>query len=105
SHPVVHQWAFHIQSVLQRAELSQLAAVLIGYAAPNNQAEEYHQKRRQLIPHIESWMQRMDKITANTTAEDYDDPAALHMMGELLGEEGNMEKSEKMYQRALKSFK
>jgi tetratricopeptide (TPR) repeat protein len=103
THPVVHQWAFHIQDKHQRAELSRLAVLVIGYAVPDKYAAEYHQKQRQLFPHTESWIERMERGTADTMTEVNEEVLyALHMMGMLLSDQGNLGKAEKMYQRALK---
>lgn len=103
THPVVHQWAFHIQDQDQRAELSRLAVLIIGYAVPDKYTTtEYHQKQRQLFPHAESWIERMEREMANTMAEVNGEVShALHMMGALLSDRGNLGKAEKMYQRAL----
>ncbi|KAL2368978.1 hypothetical protein RJ035_004831 [Blastomyces gilchristii] len=105
THPVVHQWAFHIQNEFQQAELSRLAVLIIGYAVPDEYTTEYHPKQRQLIPHAESWMERMGRTTVNTEAEVNEDISyALHMMGVLLSDRGNLEKAEKMYQHALEDY-
>ncbi|KAF3397529.1 Nephrocystin-3 [Talaromyces pinophilus] len=104
-HPVVHQWAFHIQDTHQRAELSKLAILVIGYAVPDKHATEYHQKQWQLFPHAESCIERMERATADTMAEANEEVSyALHMMGILLSDQGNLGKAEKMYQRALEGF-
>ena len=105
THPVVHQWAFHIQKEYHRAELSRLAVLIIGYAVPDEYATEYHQKQRQLFPHAESWMERMERTTVNTEAEvDEKMLYALHRIGMLLSDQGKLEKAEKMYQRALEGY-
>ncbi|OKL55669.1 hypothetical protein UA08_08961 [Talaromyces atroroseus] len=102
THPVVHQWAFHIQDEHQRTELSRLAVLVIGYAVPDMHATEYHQKQRQLFPHAESWIERMERATADTIIEVNKEVSyALHRMGMLLSDRGNLLKAEKMYQRAL----
>lgn len=44
THSVVHQWAFHMQDKHQRAELSRVAVLVIGYTVPDKHATEYHQK-------------------------------------------------------------
>ena len=96
THPVVHQWAFHIQDEYQRAELSRLAVLIIGYAVPGEYDTEYHPKQRQLIPHAESWMERMERAKVNTEAEVNEDMSnALHTMGMLLFDRGNLGKAEK----------
>jgi tetratricopeptide (TPR) repeat protein len=101
THPVVHQWAFHIQNKHQRVELSRLAFLVLGYAVPDKHTTEYHQKQRQLIPHAESCIERMERATADTMAEVFEVSYALNVMGILLLEQGNLVKAEKMYQRAL----
>jgi tetratricopeptide (TPR) repeat protein len=105
THPVVHQWAFHIQDEHQRAELSRLALLIIGYAVPDKYATEYHQKQRQLFAHAESWLERTEREIANTMADVNGEVSyALHMMGTLLSARGNLGKAEKMYQRALEGY-
>ncbi|KAL3703899.1 hypothetical protein TMatcc_009589 [Talaromyces marneffei ATCC 18224] len=105
THPVVHEWAFHIQDKHQRAELSRLAVLVIGYAVPDKHATEYHQKQRQLFAHAESCIERMERATADTMTEVNEEVSyALHMMGILLSDRGNLGKAEKMYQRALEGY-
>lgn len=106
THPVVHQWAFHIQDRYQRVELSRLAVLVIAYAVPDEHATEYHQKQRQLVPHAESCIANMERATADTMTEvDKEVSEALHMMGILFSDRGNLGKAEKMYLRALEGKK
>jgi tetratricopeptide (TPR) repeat protein len=106
THPVVHQWAFHIQDKHQRAELSRLAVLVIGYAVPDKHATDYHQKQRQLFPHAESCVERMERVAADTMAEVSEEVSyASHRMGILLAERGNLGEAEKMYKWALEGYK
>ena len=102
THPVVHQWAFHIQDQEQRAELSRLALLMIGYAVQKDDATEYHLKHRELFPHAEFWAEKTECITVGDDAIFVAEvPYALNRMGILFRERGNLAKAEKAYQRAL----
>jgi tetratricopeptide (TPR) repeat protein len=105
THPVVHQWAFHIQNEYQRAELSRLAAVTLGYAIPDENSPEYHPKQQQLLPHAEAWIERMEQRTENTDPSFSDrELFAIHNIGTLFSDRGNLGKAEKMLQRALEGY-
>jgi tetratricopeptide (TPR) repeat protein len=53
THPVVHQWAFHIQDDSQRTALSWLAVVLVGLAVPSKHEKDFWETQTKLLPHAE----------------------------------------------------
>lgn len=102
THPVVHQWAFHVQNEYQRKELSRLAILVIGHAVPMKDDDEAQSMQRQLLPHAESWMERTEQMTLDTPSEtDREMPYVLHRVGILFSDRGKLNKAERMYRRAL----
>ena len=53
THPVVHQWAFHMQDDSQRTALSWLAVVLVGLAVPSEREKNFWETQTKLLPHAE----------------------------------------------------
>ena len=53
THPVVHQWALHIQDERQRTALSRLAVMLVGLAVPMTEEKEYWKMQARLLLHAE----------------------------------------------------
>jgi len=51
THPVVHQWALHMQDETQRVNLARLAVIVIGWVLPNEYAEEFLTMQRRLFAH------------------------------------------------------
>ncbi|KAF2797949.1 purine and uridine phosphorylase [Melanomma pulvis-pyrius CBS 109.77] len=52
-HPVVHQWALHMQDDRQQTALSWLAVVLVGLAVPMKTEKKYWETQARLLPHAE----------------------------------------------------
>lgn len=69
THPVVHQWALHIQDEKQRAELSWLAIVLVGFAMPRIADDNYWEMQIPLIPHAERCKKRIKKAMEDGTEQ------------------------------------
>lgn len=53
THPVVHQWAFHMQDASQRTALSWLAVVLVGLAVPSTHDRNFWETQTRLFLHAE----------------------------------------------------
>lgn len=53
THPVVHQWAFHVQDVEQRAIFTWLAVVVVGLAVPHKHEKEHSKEQRRLLAHAQ----------------------------------------------------
>jgi len=69
THPVVHQWALHIQNDGQRAELSWVAIIAIGLAVPNKDERKYWETQIRLLPHA----QRCKKSITGATNDKFRD--------------------------------
>jgi tetratricopeptide (TPR) repeat protein len=54
THPVVHRWAYYFQGKDSRVKLAQLAAMIVGFAVPNNISRESSIIRRRLLPHAKA---------------------------------------------------
>jgi len=52
-HPVVHQWAFHMQDEEQRVVFTRLAVVAVGWAVPDRSEKEYATVQCRLLPHAQ----------------------------------------------------
>jgi len=109
-HPVVHQWALHIQSDGQRAELSWVAIIAVGLAVPDVDERKYWETQIRLLPHA----QRCGKSITEVTNDKFEDHElngqkeennallwAVHNLGTLYRDCGKLDEAEKMYMRAL----
>ncbi len=59
AHPVVHEWARHIQDEEQQAELARLAVAVVGFAVPHAAEKEYWILQRRLRSHAQRCWQRI----------------------------------------------
>ena len=112
-HPVVHQWALHIQNDGQRAELSWVAIVAVGLAVPDTHERKYWETQIRLLPHA----QRCEKSITEATDDKFEEHeldgqkeennvllSAVHNLGTLYKDRGRLDEAEKMYMRALEGF-
>jgi tetratricopeptide (TPR) repeat protein len=102
THPVVHEWAFQMQSDDQKRELSRITLLALAYGAPRKNSTTYYQLIRQLLPHIDSWTEREASLGKFSEAMPKKALEAMHDLGYILRTQGLFNKSEKMYERALK---
>ena len=52
-HPVVHQWARHMQSEEQRVNFARLAVTMIGHAVPSSSERDFWIAQRRFLGHAE----------------------------------------------------
>jgi hypothetical protein len=53
THPVVHAWAYHVQSEQERTDFTRLAVAVVGMAVPNEQEKDSSSLQRRLLPHAQ----------------------------------------------------
>ena len=118
-HPVVHQWAQHIQSEEQQIFFAGYAVKIIGYAVPSDSEQNYWVVQRRLLGHAEwcyQWVVK-DRIKMSGQKEHnsndgseidqnlHDILSALSGLGNLYRNQGKLNQAEKMYQHALQGYK
>ncbi|KAF2185997.1 hypothetical protein K469DRAFT_574669 [Zopfia rhizophila CBS 207.26] len=110
THPVVHQWALHIQDDGQRAELSWVAIAVVGLAVPDKDERKYWETQVRLLPHAERCEKRIEEAIkdkfeegrSNEQMKEYEVLLwAVHGLGHLYKDRGKLEDAEKMYVRVL----
>jgi tetratricopeptide (TPR) repeat protein len=116
THPVVHRWACYFQGKDSRAQLAQLATMVVGWAVPQRQLLEDFILQSQLLPHAQAcsrWLlldetrqrsERYEKVSTeiNIAKERVVLLDAILRLGNLYAEQGKLTEAEAMYQRALK---
>ncbi|PVH98812.1 hypothetical protein DM02DRAFT_656953 [Periconia macrospinosa] len=60
-HSVVHQWALNIQDDKQRAALSWIAIVLVGYAVPKRGGTEFFKLVPRYLPHVQQCSRTVER--------------------------------------------
>ncbi|KAJ8110230.1 hypothetical protein OPT61_g6869 [Boeremia exigua] len=110
THPVVHQWALHVQDESQQIALSRLAIVLVGLAAPGQYEDKSWKTMARLLPHVaqcEKNAMREDLFEekVDSAQERPMLPWAVHNLGDLQKAYGNFNKAEKLYVRALEGHR
>lgn len=115
THPVVHQWALHIQDDDQRAALSCVAIITVGLAVPMSDTKKYWETQMRLLPHAEQCEKIIKKVTKDRfekqrlygqedeerTEEKRTLLLAVHSLGNLYRDRGKQAKAENMYVQAL----
>ena len=115
-HPVVHNWALHIQGEEQRVELAELAVMIVGLAVPHDLEKEYWILQRRLLSHAQCcsrWIlgdaggipDQRASTQCETDAEREEVevlPLAIHEIGNLFVDQGKLVEAEQMYQHVLK---
>jgi tetratricopeptide (TPR) repeat protein len=74
THPVVHRWAYHYQGRQYKLELSQLAVIVVGFAAPDIARRDCSTLQRQLVPHAHAcsrWILEEEEEQGNEIIDDY----------------------------------
>ncbi|KIV86105.1 hypothetical protein PV11_01740 [Exophiala sideris] len=116
-HPVVHQWARHVQTEEQRVVFARLAVVTIGYASPSHEDQEFWTIQRRLIGHAECcfhWVVnnsiRLSQLQDYNSldAAKYDQVPyylleASRLLGDLFLHQSKLEKAEQVYAFSLRS--
>lgn len=111
THPVVHQWAFHMQDDSQRTALSWLAVVLVGLRVPSRHEKNFWEAQIRLLPHAEQcetyvmtnrlatqgleWGDDEEKRSKNTLI------IAVCRLGDLFSIRHKLNTAEKMYMLVL----
>jgi hypothetical protein len=112
-HPVVRQWALHIQDAGQRAELSWVAIAVIGLAVPISHTKKYWETQVRLLLHIERCERKIkeaikDKFEEGGSNKQREEDEALlwavHSLGLPYADRGKLDEAEKMYMRALEGY-
>ncbi|PQE09025.1 Kinesin light chain protein [Rutstroemia sp. NJR-2017a BBW] len=114
THPVVHQWAYHFQETSSRAELAQIAVMVVGWAVPSSSSQDYTTLQRRLLPHAQvcfPWVESNEielRSGKGGKGEEQEQGGrttsiypAIHLLGDLYANQGKLDEAEKMYQRAL----
>ncbi|KAH7111330.1 hypothetical protein B0J11DRAFT_619915 [Dendryphion nanum] len=105
THPVVHQWALHIQDENQRAALSWVAVTAVGLAVPMNDTKDYWETQARLLPHAGACEVTIKKGIGDRFEEQKEVDVllwAMHGLGNLYADLGKLDKAEEMYQHALR---
>ena len=63
-HPVVHQWAYHVQDEESQTTLSWISIIVLGLAVPGSDSETYFPVMNRLIPHVMHSLRWIKKISA-----------------------------------------
>jgi tetratricopeptide (TPR) repeat protein len=114
THPVVHQWARHIQDDSQQATLLWLAIVLVGLAVPMNDTKKYWETQVRLLPHADRCEKRIKEAVKdllgerglNGQAEENETLLwAVSNLGTLYADQGKLDEAEKMFIWALDGHK
>ena len=105
THPVVHQWALHIQNDGQRVELSWVAIVAVGLAVPYTDKRKYWETQIRLLPHA----QRCENSITEAMNDRFEDHEldgqkeennvllwAVHNLGTLYMNRGKLDEAEKI---------
>ncbi|KAH7111755.1 pfs domain-containing protein [Dendryphion nanum] len=107
THPVVHQWALHIQDENQRAGLSWVAVTAVGLAVPMSDTKKYWETQARLLPHAGACEVTIKRSIGDRLEEQKEVDVllwAMHGLGILYTDQGKLDKAEEMYQRALRGY-
>ncbi|KAF2632495.1 purine and uridine phosphorylase [Macroventuria anomochaeta] len=102
THPVVHQWALHMQDDRQRTALSWLAVVLVGLAVPMDTEKKYRETQARLLPHAERCEKSIEGAALG--AEHTSTLNTVNNLGLLYSDQGKLDEAEKMYMQALEGY-
>ena len=110
THPVVHEWAWHMLEEEGRAEYCWLATVITGEAVPYKSEKEFWVLQRRLLPHADRCV-GCDLAEINNSYDKQRNSkadilalAARHSLGNLYADQDKLGEAEKMYQRALDGY-
>ncbi|KAF2631053.1 hypothetical protein BU25DRAFT_301776, partial [Macroventuria anomochaeta] len=114
THPVVHQWALHMQDSRQQTALSRLAVVLVGLAVPKSDEKNYWETQARLLQHAERCGKHIGGAVVDQGAEQGADAWeeeeeedetqlwAVNNLGILYQDQGKPDKAEGMFTQALR---
>jgi tetratricopeptide (TPR) repeat protein len=122
THPVVHQWAYSIQTDEQKTSLSRLAIMIVGLAIPMRTEKGYCATQIRLLPHADCCKKQLDRGLINVSDKTGDVTTAytlgqhsghlgapelvferdllyhaVYCIGNLYAEWDNLEAAEKLY--------
>ncbi|KAK5246710.1 hypothetical protein LTR20_007356 [Exophiala xenobiotica] len=117
-HPVVHQWARHVQSEERRLDFARVAVTMVGHAVPSNSERDFWIVQTRLLGHAECCFQWITEDwcqlgkwqdVGNQGETIYDEKLddihdALLGLGNLYRDQGKLVQAETMYQRALQGY-
>jgi tetratricopeptide (TPR) repeat protein len=124
-HPVVHRWAYHYQRKQYKLELSQLAVIVVGFAAPEKTRRDYSTLQRQLVPHTHAcsrWILKEEEEQGNEITDGYKQSErseiglegtekrealfdAIESLSSLYADQSKLVEAEQMYKQALQGKK
>ncbi|KAI1615399.1 hypothetical protein EDD36DRAFT_462913 [Exophiala viscosa] len=118
-HPVLHQWARHVQNEEQRIGFARLAVITVGFAVPHGFREDYWTVQRRLMGHADRCFRWVvdDAIKLSRSQEqDRDDrpgyvgPLAVILrcvsfLGDLFVAQTRLGKGSEMYELAFRGYK
>lgn len=120
THPVVHQWALHIQSNSQRKAFSCMAVIMVGHAVPTiyltharTTRDLQFETETRLLPHAWECETIVDRFIRGRVGElwqtwhypqIWEVMPALHGLAILFGDQGRLDKGEKMLLLALEGY-
>lgn len=110
-HPVVHQWALHMQDYTQRTALSRLSILLVAAALTClGVGDDHWETRLRLFAHTERCYKKVVKDYAANESEEEEKhlekalPAAICGIASFYYNQSNFRKAEEMYMQALKGY-
>ncbi|KAJ9634597.1 hypothetical protein H2199_008880 [Coniosporium tulheliwenetii] len=115
THPVVHQWALHMQDETQRVDLARLAVIILGWAKPDKFTRDFWTTQRRLHAHAQCCSQwilmsvtnRSDRRSRACNVMSAEEKhtglmlGALNNLGFLYWNQGKLVEGEKISQYAL----
>jgi tetratricopeptide (TPR) repeat protein len=124
THPVVHRWAYHYQGKQFKLELSQLATIVVGFAAPDEARPDFSTLQRWLLPHAHAcsqWLLRKGEEQGNETTDGHKQSErsriglrdieerekllnATLSLGNLYANQSKLVEAEQMYKLAVQGY-
>jgi tetratricopeptide (TPR) repeat protein len=125
THPVVHRWAYHYQRKQYKLELSQLAVIVVGFAAPEKTRQDYSTLQQQLVPHAHvcsRWILKEEEEQGNEITDGYKQSEvseiglegtekrealldAIESLSSLYADQSKLAEAEQMYKQTLQGKK
>ena len=99
-HGCVHSWTMHVLNQETDMELARLALKCVASHAPEKEASKRWITQRRLIQHGIRCLYMAEEKLIKWEGLDW----AWHRCGNLLSDQGRLEKAEKMYNRALQGY-
>ena len=110
THPVVHKWAYHYQSLDSRKRIGRLAVMVVGWAVPPKSMCDYSAVQRRLLPHVQACSQYVVMAELEQIDESRDENESeseegenniayldgIHLLGILYMDQDKLGEAEKM---------